>query len=85
MLTRILSIALAIAIVVMFAAPFARDAYHRYEVSTRLNKIIDASDRVAFNQWNGDAASFAKTLYERCQIEHGQGAATCERYHFAFK
>jgi hypothetical protein len=84
-LTRILSIALGIAIIVMFAAPFARDAYHRYEVAKRLNGVLDERDRVAFNQWNGDAASFAKSLYERCELEQGHGASACERYRFAFR
>jgi hypothetical protein len=80
-----LSIALGLAIVVMFAAPFARDAYHRYEVAKRLDKIMDEPDRVAFNQWNGDAASFAKSLYERCELAQGHGALACERYRFAFR
>jgi hypothetical protein len=78
--TRILSICLAIAVVIMFAAPFAREAYHRYQVSQRLNSVMDDRDRAAFKQWNGDAASFARSLYERCEREQGQGAAACSRY-----
>lgn len=80
MLTRILSIALAVALVVMFASPFVRDAYHRYQVASRLDKVMTEHDRIAFNDWNGDAASFAKTLYERCRLSEGQGTADCDRY-----
>jgi hypothetical protein len=83
--TRILSICLAFAIVIMFAAPFAREAYQRYEVSKRLNTVMDASDRAAFAQWNGDAASFARSLYERCVREQGEGAPACNRYRFALQ
>ena len=36
MLTKVLTIALGIAILAMFALPFGRDAYHRYQVSKRL-------------------------------------------------
>ena len=84
MLTRILSIALGIAIVIMFAAPFVRDAYERYEVSQRLDTVMDASDRAAFAHWNGDAASFGRALFERCERENGAGSPACNRYRFAF-
>ena len=46
---------------------------------------MDQRDRAAFDQWNGDAASFGRSLFERCQREQGIGAASCERYRFAFQ
>jgi len=82
---RILGIAAIVAIGAVFALPFAREAYHRYQVSQRLDSVMDDHDREAFGQWNGDAASFGRSLYERCTREQGQGAATCERYRFAFQ
>ena len=63
-----------------FTASFAQDAYHRYQVSRQLDQVMDSQDRAAFRQWNGDAASFAKTLYERCELTNGRGAAQCQRY-----
>ncbi len=71
--------------VVMVALPFGREAYHRYQVSRRLDTVMDERDRAALNQWNGDAASFGRSLYERCVREQGEGAAACERYRFAFQ
>lgn len=84
-MTRVLSIAVVVAIGIMFAMPFAREAYHRYQISKRLDSVMDDRDRAAFGQWNGDAASFARSLYERCIREQGQGAAACERYRVAFQ
>jgi hypothetical protein len=81
-MTRVLSIAVIVAIGVMFAMPFAREAYHRYEISKRLDSVMDDRDRAAFAQWNGDSASFARSLYERCVREQGQGSAACNRYLF---
>lgn len=81
-MARILGIAVIIVIGAVFAAPFAREAYHRYQVSKRLDSVMDDRDRQAFSQWNGNAASFARSLYERCVREQGQGAAACDRYRF---
>ena len=86
-MTRVLSIAVIVAIGIMFALPFAREAYHRYQISQRLDSVMDDTDRAAFSQWNGDAASFGRTLYERCVRQQGQsqGAGGCDRYRFAFQ
>jgi len=84
-LTRILGISLAVAILALFALPFGRDAYHRYQVAKRLDTVMDDRDRAALNQWNGDAASFGKSLFERCVREQGADAPACERYRFAFQ
>lgn len=82
---KILGIAVIVAIGAIFALPFAREAYHRYQVSQRLDGVMDDTDRAAFSQWNGDAASFGRSLYERCVRAQGPGAASCERYRFAFQ
>jgi hypothetical protein len=84
-MARILGIALVVAIGIMFALPFARDAYYRHKVENRLDSVMDDADRAAFRQYNGDPASFLKTLYDRCVREQGQGSAACERYRFAFQ
>jgi AAA+ superfamily predicted ATPase len=82
---RFLGIAAAVVVLLAAAYPFGREAYHRYQVSSRLDSVMDASDRAALSQWNGDARSFGKTLFDRCQREQGTGAPACERYRFAFQ
>jgi hypothetical protein len=73
---RILGTCAALVLIVVLAFPFARDAYHRYEVGRRL----DPQDRVAFQNWTGDSASFLRSLYERCQLKNGQGSPACDSY-----
>ena len=82
---RFLGTLVALVVIIAVGYPFAQDAYHRYQVSRRLDTVMDSNDRAAFRQWNGDAASFAKTLYERCEITNGRGAVQCERYRYAFE
>ena len=82
---RVLGTIVALVVIIAVGYPFAQDAYHRYQVSRRLDTVMDSNDRAAFRQWNGDAASFAKTLYERCEITNGRGAVQCERYRYAFE
>ena len=67
------------------AYPFAQDAYQRYLVSSRLDAVLDARERAQFHDWKGDAASFARTLYDRCERTQGQGAVQCDRYRFAYE
>ena len=82
---KILGTCVALLLIIAFGYPFAQDAYHRYQVSRRLDAVMDSTDRAAFRQWNGDAVSFAKTLYERCELTQGRGAVPCERYRYAFE
>ena len=82
---KILGILVALVVIIAVGYPFAQDAYHRYQVSRRLDVVMDSHDRAAFRQWNGDAVSFAKTLYERCELTSGRGAVQCERYRYAFE
>jgi len=82
---RIIGTLIVLVLIVAFGYPFAQDAYHRYQVSRRLDAVMDSNDRAAFRQWNGDAASFAKTLYDRCELTNGRGAVQCERYRYAFQ
>ena len=77
-MARILGSVIAIAILVVFAFPFAKEAYHRYEVSQRLDPLMDDRDRAAFRQWSGDATSFGRSLYERCEVANGRDAPTCD-------
>lgn len=67
----------------MFAAPFVRDAIYRHQVESRLDSVMDDADRAAFRQYNGDPSVFLKSLYDRCVLQQGQGAAACERYRSA--
>ena len=82
---KILGTLITLVVIIAVGYPFAQDAYHRYQVSRRLDSVMDSHDRAAFRQWNGDAASFAKTLYERCEITNGRGAVQCERYRYAMQ
>jgi hypothetical protein len=79
-MTRILGTCFAVALILVMAYPFARDAYHRYQVAHRLDPLMSDSDRAAFRVWSGDAASFGRSLYERCELTNGPGSPTCEPY-----
>jgi hypothetical protein len=74
-------------VVVIGAAtfPFASEAYTRYEVMKKLNPILTEQDRIAFQAWSGDALSFAKSLYARCQLKNGGDAASCNAYRVALE
>ncbi len=71
--------------VLVFGYPFAQDAYHWWQVKQRLAAVMTSTEKAEFQSWQGDAASFARTLYERCQLAQGKGAVQCERYHSAFE
>jgi hypothetical protein len=82
MLRRILLGATLILLVAM-VFPIARDAYERNQVISKLDPVLTPQDRQAFQAWQGDARSFAKSLYARCQLANGEGARTCEPYRLA--
>lgn len=82
---KFLGTCVALLAIIAIGYPFAQDAYHRYQVSRQLYKVMDSQDRAAFRQWNGSANDFAKTLYERCELTNGKGAVQCVRYRSAFE
>jgi len=82
---KFLGTCVALLVIIAVGYPFAQDAYHRYQVSRRLDAVMDSQDRAAFRQWNGSAIDFAKTLYDRCELSEGKGAVQCERYRYAFE
>jgi len=82
-MTRVLGTCVALVLAVVLAFPFARDAYHRYQVARQLEAVMDERDRAAFRDWAGDAASFGRSLFERCELVNGRGAPNCERYRIA--
>jgi hypothetical protein len=41
---------------------------------------MNATEKAEFDRWQGDAGSFAKMLYDRCQLNQGKGAVQCGRY-----
>jgi hypothetical protein len=73
----------AVVLLVAMAYPFARDAYTRHRVMSKLDPVLSQQDRTAFQGWQGDAPSFARSLYARCELNRGQGAAACEPYRLA--
>jgi hypothetical protein len=79
-MARIVGTCLAVALILVMAYPFAHDAYHRYQVARRLDPLMSNSDRAAFRVWSGDAASFGRSLYERCELTNGPSAPACEPY-----
>ena len=82
-MTRALGTLIAVIVLVAAIYPFGRDLYRRYEISTRLNAVMDARERAAFREWAGDPESFAKTLLDRCELSLGRGNPACERYRVA--
>jgi hypothetical protein len=84
-MVRILGTCAALALIVVLALPFARDAYHRYEISKRLDPLMDDRDRAAFRNWSGDPRDFGRTLYERCELINGAGSPNCEAYKLAIQ
>lgn len=84
-MVRILGTVVALALVMLVAFPFARDAYHRYQVAQRLKPLMNEHDQAAWRDWNGDAVSFGRSLYERCALINGQGSQNCEAYRVAIQ
>ena len=84
-MARILGTLAALALVMLVAFPFARDAYHRFEVAQRLKPLMNEHDLAAWRDWNGDAVSFGRSLYERCELINGQGSQNCEAYKIAIQ
>jgi hypothetical protein len=84
-MVRILGTCAALALIIVMAFPFAHDAYHRYEIAQRLKPLMTEQDQAAFRDWNGSAASFGRSLYERCELINGQGSPSCEAYKSAIQ
>jgi hypothetical protein len=82
-MNRIVAPCVAFGVVVVLAFPFARDAYNRHQVMSRLGPTLTVQDRLAFQSWNGDANSFARSLLDRCKLANGPDAAACEPYRVA--
>lgn len=82
---RILGTCVALSLIMLVAFPFARDAYHRYEVAQRLRPLMNEADQAAWRNWSGDAVSFGRSLYDRCELINGPGAAICEPYKSAIQ
>jgi len=84
-MVRILGTTVALALIMLVAFPFARDAYHRYQVAQRLKPLMDEHDQAAWRDWSGDAVSFGRSLFDRCELINGQGAPTCQAYKSAIQ
>jgi hypothetical protein len=84
-MVRIMGTCVALGLIVLLAYPFARDAYHRYEVGQRLKPLMDERDQAAWRAWSGDPIAFGRTLYERCELTNGPGAPTCQPYKSAIQ
>jgi len=82
---RILGIIIAALVIIVLLYPFAQDAYQRYLVAERLKSVMTPRESAEFNNWSGDAKSFAQSLYERCELTQGKGAVQCDRYRFALE
>jgi predicted LPLAT superfamily acyltransferase len=84
-MVRILGTCVALALVVFLAFPFAHDAYRRYEVAERLKPLMSEQDQAAWRDWNGDAVSFGRSLYDRCQLTNGRDSPNCQGYKSAIE
>lgn len=84
-MAKIIGTLVAVIVLLVVLYPFAQDAYHRYLVSDCLKTIMTSQERAEFNNWTGDAMSFATRLYQRCELTQGKDAVQCDRYKFAFE
>ena len=82
---KLLATGLALVLLVVLAFPFAHDAYVRYTILQKLDPVLTQSDRNAFKTWNGDAISFVKSIYARCELQNGADAAPCKPYRLALE
>jgi hypothetical protein len=82
MMTRVVGAVVAMLVVILLILPFARDGYRRFEITRQLDDVMDATDKAALKNWDGDSASFARSLYDRCLRSAAPGGtADCDRYH----
>ncbi|HXO03149.1 MAG TPA: hypothetical protein VN900_13905 [Stellaceae bacterium] len=84
-MVRILGSCAALALIMLVAFPFALDAYHRYQVAQRLKPLMNEHDQAAWRDWSGDAVSFGRSLFERCELVNGQGSPNCQPYKSAIQ
>jgi hypothetical protein len=84
-MARTIGIIIAVLVGIIVAYPFVQDAYQRHLVRERLMSVMTPQEHAAFDNWQGDAKSFAKSLYDRCELTQGQGAVACERYRYAYE
>ena len=84
-MVRILGTVVAVGLLIAVAYPFAHDAFHRFQVVQRLKPLMSEQDQAAWRQWNGDAVSFGRSLYERCALINGPSAQNCEAYRVAIQ
>jgi hypothetical protein len=82
---RILGTCAALALLMLVALPFARDVFQRYEVAQRLKPLMNEQDKAAWRDWNGDAVSFGRSLYKRCELTNGQNSPNCDAYKTAIQ
>ncbi|HEX3954768.1 MAG TPA: hypothetical protein VHW90_14420 [Stellaceae bacterium] len=82
---KILAICIAVLVLAAVSYPFLHDAYNRYLISQRLDAVMNANERAEFRQWNGDAISFARRLFEQCELTQGNNAPPCQRYRAAYQ
>jgi hypothetical protein len=72
---RLTFIGITICLLAGMAFPYMHEAYEWHRVGGTLDPIMSDQDRAAFRAWQGDAVSFARTLYARCEITYGDRAA----------
>jgi hypothetical protein len=84
-MVKILGTCVALALVLLVAFPFAHDAFRRYEIAQRLKPLMNEQDQAAWRDWNGDAVSFGRSLYARCELINGQGSPRCDAYKVAIE
>ncbi|MFZ2006671.1 MAG: hypothetical protein WB697_18570 [Stellaceae bacterium] len=70
-------------ILAVVVSPFVREAYARHQVMQKLGPVMTEQDHIAFQSWQGDAASFARSLEARCEIQNGKGSPACNPYRIA--
>ncbi len=74
---------IAFLILAALVSPFIKEVYARHQIMQKLAPVMTEQDKLAFQSWKGDAASFARSLEARCEIQNGKGSAACNPYRTA--
>jgi hypothetical protein len=80
-MSRILGTCVAVVLLVGVVYLFGGDFYHRYRISHQLDPVA----RAAFENCTADRETCARSLLAGCELSHGAGAPSCERYRVALQ
>jgi len=80
MVGRVLAWAVGLSLLVLLAAPFARDVWNRYVYMKELYQLSDPVARASLLRRYGEIGGFASDWASRCRELHGPDQPGCVRY-----